>query len=102
MESLSRKPFAMMMQTGKYWVTDNLSLFLRGIPMGKTTHFSCCLFQVGGGVSENGNCFLILRLPDASKNIPVFLEAIFQHLKKRKKSLPGRCAWNGVRAAFLV
>ena len=31
MESLSGKPFVMMMQTGKNWVSDYLSLFLRGI-----------------------------------------------------------------------
>ena len=31
MESLSGKPFIMMMQTGKYWVSDYLSLFLWGV-----------------------------------------------------------------------
>ncbi|MBA7578716.1 hypothetical protein ES708_20581 [subsurface metagenome] len=31
MESLSEKPLVMIMQTGKYWVSDYLSLFLWGV-----------------------------------------------------------------------
>ncbi len=51
MESLSGRLFVMMIQPRQYWLTDYFSLFLRGIPMWKTTHFSCCLFQYGGGIS---------------------------------------------------
>ena len=38
----------MVVQTEKYWVSDYLSLFLRGIPMWKTTHFHFYLFKDGG------------------------------------------------------
>ncbi len=31
MESLSGKPLIMVVQSGKYWVSDNIFLFLRGI-----------------------------------------------------------------------
>ncbi|MBA7538268.1 hypothetical protein ES705_30543 [subsurface metagenome] len=31
MESLSGKPLVMVMQPRQYWVSDNISLFLRGI-----------------------------------------------------------------------
>ena len=87
MESLSGKLFVMIVQHRQYWLTDYLSLFLRGIPVWKITQFSCCLFQDGwGGVWENIICFMILRLPDAPKNIRVFWKLFPQHLKKERKA----------------
>jgi len=40
----------MMLKTEKRWLSDYLSLFLRRIPVWKTIHFSCYLFQDGGGI----------------------------------------------------
>ena len=77
----------MMVEARKYWVSDCFSLFLRGIPMWKTTHFFCCLFQEGWGwVRNNIICFLVLRLPDTPKNFPVFWKLFLQHLKKERKA----------------
>ncbi len=74
-------PFLMMVQTGKYWVSGYLSLFLRGICIWKPSISIAFVFKMGGGVRENVICFLIVRLPDAPKNIRVFWKLFVQHLK---------------------
>ncbi len=80
MESLSGKLFVMIVEARKYWESDYFSLFLRGIPVWKTSSFLAVFSNMAGGDSENVICFLILRLVDLPKNVPVFLEAIFPTL----------------------
>jgi len=71
-----------MVQPREYRIADYSSFFLRGIPVWKTSSFSCYLFQDWGGILEkNIICFLILRLPDFPKNVLVFWKLFSQHLK---------------------
>ncbi len=48
---------------------------------GKSPIFLTIFFKMVGGVRKNVICFLILRLPDSPKNIPVFWKLFLQHLK---------------------
>ncbi len=94
MESLSRKPFVMMMQTGKYWVNDYLSLFLwhicicKFLSKGKTIYFHCFRFKMAGGLAEH----ITLLLPDTaafrlSKKHLCFFRSYFSNsLKKERKA----------------
>ena len=64
----------MMMQTGKYCLTDNLSLVFVGYPRVGNSFFFFLSFSKWGGIIQAYNiiCFLILRLPNSPKNFHVF------------------------------
>ncbi|MBA7693354.1 hypothetical protein ES703_101935 [subsurface metagenome] len=57
MESLSGKPFLMMIQTGKNWVSDNIPLLLRGIPMWWSINLAIGNTEGGWKILEVGNVY---------------------------------------------
>ena len=57
LKNLSGRLFLMLVQPRQYWIADYSSLFLRVIPILKTTHFLSVFFKMAGELAENIKLF---------------------------------------------